>query len=266
MTNKPLIVLTNDDGIGREGIETLYRFLKEKYRVIVIAPEREKSAGGHALTLHKPLRVYHHADDRYSISGTPVDCINLAIKHIVKDPIDLVVSGINEGANLGDDVFYSGTVAAALEAANFGLAACAVSLVTNGAIHKHFKTALYYADIVIEKMLHSFDGAKELQQFERAKAVLNVNVPNIEKSTIFGVKITRLGQKLYSHDILVNTDPTGRKYYWIGGRDMGHIDIPDSDCNALVEKYVSITPLVTDITHESYLGKLREWKLGHAPR
>ncbi len=264
MKNKPLIVLTNDDGVSREGIQTLYALLREKYRVIVIAPEREKSAGGHALTIHKPLRLNHIREDVYSVSGSPVDCINLAIKHVVKDPIDLVISGINEGSNLGDDIFYSGTVSAALEAANFGLKALAISLVLNGANERYFKTALYYAEMLIPKMLNSFDGAHELQKFERAKAILNVNVPNIEQSKVEGVRITHLGQKLYSHDIIVNTDPTGKKYYWIGGRDMGHIDIPESDCNALANNFVSITPLATDITNNAFIPKLRDWNLNNA--
>ncbi len=259
MNTKPLIVLTNDDGVWREGIQSLYTFLKEKYRVIVIAPERERSAGGHALTIHKPLRLYHLAEDIYSVSGSPVDCVNLAIKHIIKDPIDLVISGINEGSNLGDDVFYSGTVSAAMEAANFGLKAFAISLVLNGSQERHFKTAVHYAEMMIPKMLNSFDGAQSLQKFERAKTVLNINIPNQEKSKIQGIKITRLGQKLYSHDILINTDPAGRKYYWIGGRDMGHIDMPESDCNALAQNYVSITPLATDITNDSFLAKLHQW-------
>ena len=253
---KPLILVSNDDGIHAEGIRILSRALKSHFRgrarVVVVAPSGEQSASSHSLTLSRPLRVIRHEVDEYSVDGTPTDCITLALHQILKKKPDLIVSGINRGANLGDDVHYSGTVSAAVEGALMGVSSIAFSLVAFANDVPHFETAAHFAKKLSKKVL------------ERALPrgfILNVNVPNLPLGKVKGYEFTRLGKRNYGEVIFEKTDPRGRKYYWIGGDDRNFEDIPTSDCNAINLGKVAITPLQVDMTHYPMLDEMREWKL-----
>lgn len=254
----PLILVSNDDGIQAPGIQALASALRKLGRVVVVAPNRQQSASSHSLTLHRPLRVVEHGKDAYSVDGTPTDCITLAAHTILKKKPDLVVSGINQGANLGDDVHYSGTVSAAVEASLMGIPAIAVSLVAWGDDKTHFQTAASYAVRIARKVLA---GNLKFQSKIGNHFVLNVNVPNVPPSGIKGYRFTRLGKRNFGEVIFEKTDPRRKKYYWIGGDDRTFYDIPGSDGNVIQEKMVSITPLQIDLTHYPLLEEMRSWKL-----
>ncbi len=233
----PRILVSNDDGHTADGIVALAEAMAPLGEVWVVAPENEQSAASHALSLHRPLRIKKIRERWYSVDGTPSDCSYLAINHILKDNRpDLMVSGINHGANLADDVTYSGTVAAAIEASLLGVPAIAFSLVTRRQFD--FGAAARFARSFAQAAL-----SKPLPQ----RMLLNVNIPGgVEPA---GYRVTRLGKHSYGYDVVENTDPRGRKYYWIGGTSFQHEDIPGSDCNAVfLEKVVSVTPLQLDLT------------------
>lgn len=252
LKSTPLILLSNDDGIRAEGIQVLARSLRLMARVIVVAPESEQSASSHSLTLHRPLRVYRHSSMDFSVDGTPTDCITLAMHEILKKKPDLIVSGINRGANLGDDVHYSGTVSAAVEGALLGVPSIAVSLVVRSEEEVHFESAAQFASKLCRKVLQS-DFSKGF--------VLNVNVPNIHRKDLKGYQFTKLGKRNYGEVIFEKIDPRGKKYYWIGGDDRTFENIPGSDCNAIQQKKISITPLQVDATHYGLLSQISQWKL-----
>ncbi|GBD39224.1 5'-nucleotidase SurE [bacterium HR37] len=241
------ILISNDDGINSEGLYALYEALKDLGEVFVVAPDRDQSASSHALTLHRPLRIEEISKNIYSVDGTPTDCINLAVNGLLKDrKPNLVVSGINKGENLGDDITYSGTVSAAMEGTLLGIPSIAVSL--SGKDNFHFETASYYAVILARYVLE-----KSLP----LGTLLNVNVPNLLKEKVKGVKVTRQGKRLYGEPIVENIDPRGRKYYWIGGNELGFLDIENSDITALKQGYVSVTPIKLDLTDYDFLNKLK---------
>ncbi len=221
-------------------------------KVMVVAPSGEQSASSHSLTLHRPLRIYKHSPSQFSVDGTPTDCINLAVHTILGKKPDLVVSGINAGANLGDDVHYSGTVSAAVEGALIGIPAIAISLVVSGDRTPYFETAAQFA----AKLGRGLLGRKESRPF-----VLNVNVPNLSPREVRGYRFTTLGKRNYGEIIFEKKDPRGRKYYWIGGDDRSFEDLPGSDGNAVQEKRISITPLQVDLTHYALLEEIRHWKV-----
>ncbi|MBI3540951.1 MAG: 5'/3'-nucleotidase SurE [Deltaproteobacteria bacterium] len=250
---KPLILISNDDGIRAEGIQVLAKFLRRVANVVIVAPDGEQSASSHSLTLHRPLRVFHHAPQEYSVDGTPTDCVMLAVYEILKKKPDLIVSGINRGANLGDDVHYSGTVSAAMEGALMGIPSVAVSLVAYGDDPTHFQTAAQFIVTLSRKILKQ----KKLPQ----GFVLNVNVPNFPTRQIKGSQFTCLGKRDYGEVIFKKVDPRGKKYYWIGGDDRTFENIPESDGNAIKQKKISITPLQVDMTHQHLLQTLRRIKL-----
>lgn len=256
MARRPRILVSNDDGYLSEGIQALVSAMEPLGEVWVVAPDREQSAASHAISLHRPLRIKEVKERWFHIDGTPTDCSYLAIHHLLKDRRpDLMVSGINHGANLADDVTYSGTVAAAMEASILGVPAIAFSLVSRG----------------------EFDfgpGAKFAHQLARAvlanpvqgRMLLNVNIPGgVEPA---GYRVTRLGRHSYGYEVIENVDPRGRKYYWIGGKDYVHEDVEGSDCNAVhLEKLVSVTPLHLDLTEFRQLDLVRGWSLeGYAQR
>ncbi len=246
----PRILISNDDGHFADGIVALAEAMAPLGEVWVVAPETEQSAASHALSLHRPLRIKQIRERWYAVDGTPSDCAYLAVNHILKGARpDLMVSGINHGANLADDVTYSGTVAAAIEGSLLGIPAIAFSLVSRGKFD--FGPAARFARAFASAAL-----AGPLPP----RTLLNVNIPgNVEPS---GYKLTRLGKHSYGYDVVENTDPRGRKYYWIGGTSFQHHDIPGSDCNAVfLDKAVSVTPLHLDLTDERAMPFVSELRV-----
>src|SRR4030065_479339 len=228
-----LILVSNDDGVHSRGIRMLADALRCMVDVYIIAPDRERSAASHALTLHKPLRLDNIGDNIYAVNGTPTDCINLGVNGLLRRKPDLVVSGVNRGGNLGDDVTYSGTVSAAFEGTLLGIPSFAVSQVAEG--DYKFETAAKVAVFLA------------LQIKERSLppgVLLNVNVPNLE---IKGIKMTRQGKWIYDENAIIEkVDPRGKKYYWIGGSRLSWEKTEDSDFSAIEAGMISITPLRLD--------------------
>jgi 5'-nucleotidase len=248
-SDSPILLLCNDDGVRSEGIAALSTALKELGTVYIVAPDRERSAASHSLTLTHPLRVEKLGPRSYSVDGTPTDCVNLGVNGILKGKkIDLLVSGINKGANLGDDITYSGTVSAAMEGTILGIPSIAVSVVTRSKFR--FDVASEFAVIVARKVMHN--GLPD-------DTLLNVNVPNLPREKISGVRMTRMGKRVYGDVIVEKRDPRGRKYYWIGGDYLSSEEVPGSDLEAIEDNYVSITPIHMDLTNYSALRTLRKW-------
>ena len=245
-----IILVTNDDGISAPALGPLRRQLSALGRVIVVAPDRDQSATSHSLTLHRPFRIHRHEADVYSVDGTPTDCVVAAWYGLVEGPIDMVVSGINQGPNMGEDVFYSGTVAAAIEGTLQGAAAIAVSLVTRE-VSDFESPARFVAGLarrVIDKGLHR-------------RRLLNVNLPHRPWEQVRGVRITRLGSRVYRDTLVRKVDPRGRDYYWIGGEDPVWETDAGSDFAAVHEGFVSVTPLRLDLTDDAALDQLETWEI-----
>jgi 5'-nucleotidase len=241
----PSILVTNDDGIAAPGLHVLARELAALGEVTIIAPDREQSASSHALTLHRPLRVNRQGERLYSVDGTPTDCVNLGILNLLAERPKLVVSGINRGMNLGDDITYSGTVAAAFEGTLLGIPSFAISQeVENG--EEAFDRAAGVAALLARRILD-----RPLP----AGTLLNVNVP---RAKLKGTRLTRQGRRTYHQGVVERTDPSGRQYYWLGGIPPRWDDDPDSDFAAIREGYVSLTPLHLDLTHYPLLTELRK--------
>jgi 5'-nucleotidase len=242
-------LVSNDDGVLYAGLEALAAAMAPLGEVWVVAPEVEQSAASHAISLHRPLRIRKVKENWYSVDGTPTDCAYLAIHHLMKDELPrLAVAGINHGPNLADDVIYSGTVAAAMEASLLGVPAIAFSLVSRKA-----------ADFVpAARFAHALARAA-LGEALPARLLLNVNVPEGQPE---GYAVTRLGRHSYGNAVVENVDPRGRRYYWIGGNAYQHEDIPGSDCNAIFdERLISVTPMLLDLTDAGLLGRLSHWTL-----
>lgn len=244
------IMVTNDDGIGAPGIKALAEALTELGQVTVVAPDRERSAAGHSLTLHSPLRVFELRSGWYAVDGTPTDCVNMGIHSLLETPPDLVVSGINHGGNMGDDITYSGTVAAAMEANLMGIPALAVSLATYGPT-EHFPDAARVAVQVVHEMV--WHGLP-------ADTFLNLNIPNLPFARIRPVQITRQGKRSFVGKIVDKTDPRGRKYYWIGSEEPSFLDDEGTDFNAVGTGHASLTPLHLDLTNHRAMAALASWK------
>lgn len=244
----PRILVTNDDGYFSEGIAALAAALESVGEVIIVAPSSEQSASSHSLTLTRPLRVRQLDERRYNVDGTPTDCVVLALMTILKDNRpDLVVSGINHGANLGDDVTYSGTVAGAMEGVIFGVPSIAVSMTQRD--ERDFKHAAALTARLAQKVL--VEGLP-------SGTLLNVNVPPGE---VRGLRWTKQGIKGAQTHIVEGVDPRGKQYYWIGAQIYAtHVE-PDSDYAAVKEGLVSITPLRVELTDQHALEKLRDWTL-----
>ena len=249
-TKRPLILVTNDDGVYAKGIVTLAEHLRKIGDVIVVAPDQQRSAASHSITLHRPLRVKKTDKDIYAVDGTPTDCIMIAINEVMQKRPDIIVSGINDGANLGDDVHYSGTVSAAFEGGVLGIPSIAISLVSNG--HENFAHAAAFARKLALKVLD--EGLPK-------GIILNVNVPDVTASKIKGYTVVSQGKRNYGNLIVEKVDPRGKKYYWIGGDETGFEDIAESDCNAIREGKISITPLRVNLTDPTTLEMLKSWKL-----
>jgi 5'/3'-nucleotidase len=242
------ILVTNDDGIHSAGIIALAEALASIGDVTVVAPAHEMSAASHSLTLTRPLRIEKIDDRHFAVDGTPTDCVTLAMNHLLKDDRpDLVVSGINKGGNLGEDVSYSGTVAGALEASIYGLPGIAISLVQR--TNFDFLPAAEFAAELARRVLG--DGLQR-------GTLLNVNVP---PGAVRGVRVTRQGTKNIRPNIIEGTDPRQRKYYWIGEESLAWNEEAGTDYEALGQGFVSITPLRTDLTDYRALDefKMRDW-------
>jgi len=252
--SKPLILLTNDDGFDSPGLLALSQALREVGEVVIVAPEHNWSAAGHSKTMHKPLRVKRgmlaDGSEAQVTSGSPSDCVALALLGLLDRKPDLVVSGINLGANVGHDLTYSGTVAAAIEATIAGITGIAVSLDT-------FELAIY------EPAAHFL--ARLVTQIPRdaldLPLLLNVNVPPLSMEQIKGVQVTRLGHRLYRDALVERLDPRGRTYYWIGGEPPDGVPEEGTDLGALAEGYISITPVLLDLTDHRRLELLQSWNL-----
>jgi len=243
------IMVTNDDGIHAAGIRALAEAMAELGTVTVIAPDRERSAASHSLTLHSPLRVFELRKGWYAVDGTPTDCVNMGIHNMLPIAPDLVVSGINHGANLGDDITYSGTVAAAMEANLMGIPAIAFSLATFANSH-HFSDA---ARIAVQVARQLITNGLFLDTF------LNVNIPDFPYDCILPPLITRQGKRSFNGKIIDKTDPRGRKYFWLGSEEPQHYDEPGTDFHAIKRQHVSVTPLHLDLTNHKSLAILSEW-------
>jgi len=247
------ILVSNDDGYRAEGIRYLAEALKDLGLVTVVAPERNRSGAGHSLTLESPLRVFQVAENTYYVNGTPTDCVHLAISGLFEDEHDIVVSGLNDGANLGDDVLYSGTVAAAIEGRFLGLPAIAVSLCTKTGSGRHFDTAGRIAHELVTHLLKSpLDPSM----------ILNVNVPDRPYGELQGVRATRLGNRHRSERVVRSQDPRGKPIFWVGPAGGGQDAGPGTDFNAVAEGWVSVTPLQIDLTRHPALEPLGHWLRG----
>ena len=241
-----VILVTNDDGIHAAGLTALAGALEELGEVWIVAPDREQSTVGHALTLHRPLRVERLGERKLSVNGTPSDCVNLGVLGILPEPPVLVVSGINHGSNLGDDVTYSGTVSAAMEGTLLGVPSMAISQADPDV--DGFGNAVPVARLV---------AARVLVEGLPAKTLLNVNVPRGE---ILGIRMTRLGHRVYREKVVREVDPRGRPYYWIGAGPPEWQEDDASDIAAVHGGLASVTPLHLDLTHYGALGRMADWE------
>jgi 5'-nucleotidase len=242
----PLLLVTNDDGVFAPGLAALADALESLGTVYVVAPDREQSAVGHALTLHRPLRVDQLGDRRFAVNGTPSDCVNLAILGLLPAEPQLVVSGFNHGSNLGDDVTYSGTVSAAMEGTLLGVPSIALSLASPE--QRSFAEAARVAQLLV---------ARALAEGLPAKTLLNVNIPGGPPK---GIRFTRLGHRVYKERAVEERDPRGKSYYWIGGGPPLWEQRESTDIVAVQDGYVSVTPLHLDLTHYAALEHLQTWE------
>jgi 5'-nucleotidase len=248
----PLILVTNDDGVRSPGIEALAAAMRRVGDVLIVAPDREQSAASHALTLQRPLRLEQVAPDTWAVDGTPSDAVYLGINAVLKGKRpDLVASGINLGANLGDDITYSGTVAAAMEGTLLGAPAFAVSIAARR--NFHFATAAGFAERLARAIL-----ANGLPP----ATLLNVNVPNVPADPPIGHRVTRQGKRRYTDAVIDRTDPRGRTYYWIGGDELGFDPVDGTDAvTVLQHKLISVTPVHLDLTHADLVETIARWEV-----
>lgn len=242
------ILLSNDDGYQSEGIATLALALADLAELTIVAPDRNQSGASHSLTLETPLRVARTREGIYYVNGTPTDCVHLAITGLLDHEPDMVIAGINHGANLGDDVLYSGTVAAAVEGRFLGLPAIAVSLA--GQNPRHFDAAGQAARILLQRLQ---------EQPLPADTILNVNVPDVPYEQLQGFEATRLGYRHRSEPVVESRDPKGRPVFWVGAAGAGQDAGPGTDFHAIEHLRVSVTPLHIDLTRHTAIPSLAEW-------
>ena len=246
------ILLSNDDGILARGLEVLADVCRTVGSVTVVAPDREQSGSSHSLTLGRPLRVTRRPDGSIQVDGTPTDCVLLALGELLDHTPDFVFSGINHGPNMGEDVLYSGTVAAAMEGMPFGVPGIAFSLAGDrlDMLDSHRPW--------LERLVQSIAA---VEGFPR-DTLLNINLPPIPGEHINGIRVTTLGNRVYSDSLLRTADPWGRPGYWIGGGQISWSGREDSDFRAIQDGYISVTPLHLDLTNYALLEDVRSWKLG----
>ena len=251
------ILISNDDGIAANGIRVLTETLSKKHNVYVVAPDRERSAAGHSLTLHTPLRVEQIEDIKsgakktWVTTGTPGDCVKIAINAILskEEQPDFVISGINHGPNLGADILYSGTVSCAMEGAMLGFPSIAVSLASMNADYEDFKYSAQFVSSLLDK----------LTEFKFPdNSILNVNIPLLNEEDIAGIAITELGRKMFTDDYEKRIDPRGKTYYWMAGELSGASEKENTDIEAIRRNQISITPLSFDTTRKEIISELNE--------
>ena len=244
MPTVPRILVTNDDGIYSEGIRKLATALESVGDVMIVAPDREQSAASHALTLNRPLRLLQLKEKEWIVDGTPTDCVNLAVLSLFREQKpDLVLSGINFGPNLGDDVTYSGTISAAFEGALLNIPSIAFSTLVGKGFS--FDRGASFAASLARRIL---------EQERNPRVILNVNFPACDYA---GVKVTKLGRRIYSEGVTERLDPRGRKYYWIGGDEPSWYPGEGTDFEAVQNGFISITPLHLDLTHHESIPRLK---------
>ncbi len=253
MIKRPSILVTNDDGIFAPGIYALWEAMREIGEVTVVAPDTEKSAVGHAITITDPIRVQqiHRKNEfaGFAVKGTPADCVKIAGRSLMKTPPDIVVSGINSGANVGSNIIYSGTVSAATEGTILGIPSIAISL--NSIIGGDMTASQKVAKTVVQKVLEN--GLP-------TGILLNVNIPNIPENSIKGYRITKQGKVVFKDHFEKREDPRGKLYYWMKGEIINDNN-SDTDGFAIQNKFVSVTPIHYQLTAESFLSTLKSWDL-----
>ena len=242
------ILISNDDGYFAPGLACLAEHLAKIADVVVVAPERDRSGASNSLTLDRPLKLRRAASGFYYVNGTPTDCVHMAVTGMLDQQPDMVVSGINDGANMGDDVLYSGTVAAAMEGRSLGLPALAVSM--NSYEPMHFETAARAAAEFIEQLEH-----RPLAH----NTILNMNVPNVAWDEIRGLRATRLGNRHKSEGVIKQLDPRGEMMYWVGPPGAAQDAGEGTDFHAVEHNYISVTPLQIDLTRYDSLQSLDDW-------
>jgi len=242
------ILLANDDGYQARGLRMLAQHLAEVAEVTIVAPDRNRSGASNSLTLETPLRVERVEESLYYINGTPTDCVHIAITGLLEHTPDILISGINHGANLGDDVLYSGTVAAAMEGRFLGIPSIAVSLVFDGG--GHFATAAALVRRLVER---------NVTDPLPTDAILNINVPDLPGAAIKGIRTTRLGFRHKSEPAVKALDPHNRPIYWIGPAGAGQDAGPGTDFHAVASGYVSVSPIKVDLTAHAALDKVATW-------
>jgi 5'-nucleotidase len=242
------ILLSNDDGYQAPGLQILADALSENHEISVVAPERDRSGASNSLTLDRPLRAYRAKNGFYYVNGTPTDCVHLAITGLLEAEPDMVISGINAGANMGDDVLYSGTVAAAMEGRFLGLPAIAVSLTSFEP--RHFETAARAVANIVTRL-----QAEPLKK----DSILNINVPNLPEDKIQGMRATRLGNRHKSEGVITQSDPRGEPMYWVGPPGKAQDAGDGTDFYAIEHDFISITPLQIDLTRYDSLQYLEGW-------
>jgi 5'-nucleotidase len=247
------ILCTNDDGILAYGLECLVKAAGPLGDITVVAPDREQSATSHSLTLHHPVRPVKRGERRFQIDGTPTDCVMLAVEGLMDERPDFVLSGINHGSNMGEDVLYSGTVAAAMEGLILGIPSIAVSFA--GGDLRADPDLLTQA---VEPLSRLLSHLTSLPNFPR-DTLLNVNIPSRPAEEILGVRLTRLGRRVYSNSLTPMKDPWGRDIFWIGGGSASWKGESDSDFQAVLDGYISVTPLHLDLTHFDMLASAGSW-------
>ena len=245
------ILISNDDGVLAPGINILAEAFQTVGEIHVMAPDRNRSGASNSLTLSRPLHVRKLSNGYHSVEGTPTDCVHLALTGYFDFVFDMVISGINDGANLGDDILYSGTVAAAMEGRNLGLPAIDVSLV--GDTKEHYETAA----IIIKDLALRLKSSVLPSQ-----TILNVNVPSLPLHEIKGIQVTRLGRRHSAEPMVETLDPRGRPIYWVGPPGLEADAGPGTDFHAVNEGYVSITPLHLDMTHYKVFEQVSKWTEG----
>ncbi len=247
------LLCSNDDGILAHGLECLVRAAEQIGEVTVVAPDREQSATSHSLTLHHPLRPVKRGERRYQIDGTPTDSVMLGIEVLMPERPDFVLSGINHGQNMGEDVLYSGTVAAAMEGLALGVPSIAISF-AGGDLRADIAKLDEQVEVLVPLLRH----LTSLPRFPE-NTLLNVNLPPRRADEIMGVRLTRLGRRVYSNSITPMRDPYGRQIYGVGGGDISWTGSEDSDFRAVNDGYISVTPLHLDLTHRDMLEAAERW-------
>lgn len=244
-------LVTNDDGYLALGLGALAGAAAELGDVDIVAPDREQSAASHSLTMHHPLRVRQVRAGTMTVDGTPTDCVALALGALLEEPPDLVLSGVNHGANLGDDVLYSGTVAAAMEATILGIPAIALSFVGRDP-----ELIPEWAPI-LTRLLDQLVARSDFPE----QTLLNVNLPPVPPHEVAGVRVTTLGRRAYEGSVTQAADPSGREYFWIGGGESRWWGSEDSDFRAIGDRHISVTPLHLDLTNYELLKEIEGWGL-----